>query len=115
LLPANVGKALSLDIQGKRAEGLALLHRTENRIVERGVSDSESLYKVAEAYAVLGDKESALRMFRRTIEGGFFPYPYFERDPLLANIRTEPEFQRLMNQARERYEQFRARFFPAPS
>jgi serine/threonine protein kinase/tetratricopeptide (TPR) repeat protein len=112
LLPANVGKALSDDIKGNRAEGLALLRETEHRIVERGVSDSESLYKVAQAYAELGDKDSALRMFRRTIEGGFFPYPYFERDPLLQNIRNEPEFQRLMKQARERYDQFRARFFP---
>ena len=115
LLPATVGKALSYHIQGKRAEGLALLHQTENRMVERGVGDAESMYKVAQAYAVLGDKVSALRMFRRTIEGGFFPYPYFQRDPLLQNIRNEPEFQRLMTQARERYEQFRARFFPAPS
>jgi serine/threonine protein kinase/TolB-like protein/tetratricopeptide (TPR) repeat protein len=113
LLPAAVGKALSLDIQGKRAEGLALLRETEHRIVERGVSDAESLYKVAQAYAVLGDTDSALRMFRRVIEGGFFPYPYFVRDPLLQNVRNEPEFQRLMNQARERHEQFRARFFPA--
>ena len=115
LLPANVGKALSLHIQGKNEQGLALLHGTENRIVERGVGDAESMYKVAQAYAVLGDKASALRMLRRTIEGGFFPYPYFQRDPLLQNIRKEDEFQRLMNQARERYEQFRARFFPAAS
>ena len=115
LLPANVGEALSFHIQGKNAEGLALLHQTENRIVERGVGDAESMYKVAQAYAVLGDKPSALRMFRRTIESGFFPYPYFQRDPLLQNVRNEPEFQRLMNQARERYEQFRARFFPTPS
>jgi len=111
LLPANVGKALSDEIKGNRQEGLALLRETERRIVEKGVSDSESLYKVAQAYAVLGDKESALRMFRRVIEGGFFPYPYFERDPLLENIRHEPEFAQLMRQAKERYEQFRARFF----
>jgi serine/threonine-protein kinase len=111
LLPANVGKALSYDIQGKRQQGLALLRETEHRIVERGVGDAESLYKVAQAYAVLDDKVSALRVFRRTIEGGFFPYPYFERDPLLQNIRNEPEFKQLMKQARERYEQFRTRFF----
>jgi tetratricopeptide (TPR) repeat protein len=111
LLPANVGKALSYDIQGKRQQGLALLRETEHRIVERGVGDAESLYKVAQAYAVLDDKISALRVFRRTIEGGFFPYPYFERDPLLQNIRNEPEFKQLMKQARERYEQFRTRFF----
>jgi len=111
LLPANVGKALSDEIKGDREAGLRLLHETESRINERGVSDAESMYKVAQAYAVLGDKVSALRMFRRTIEGGFFPYPYFVRDPLLNNIRNEPGFETLLKQARERHEQFKARFF----
>jgi hypothetical protein len=75
------------------------------------VGDAESLYKVAQAYAVLGDRASAILMLHRTIEGGFFPYPYFERDPLLNNIRKEPEFEMLMKEARERHERFRKQFF----
>jgi serine/threonine protein kinase/TolB-like protein len=110
-LPANVGKALSYDIHGDRKKGLDLLHATEKRILDSGVADSEGLYKVAEAYALLGDKSSAMLMFHRTIEGGFFPYPYFEHDPLLDNIRNEPEFGVLMREAREQYEQFKAKFF----
>jgi serine/threonine protein kinase/Flp pilus assembly protein TadD len=113
VLPADVGKALSHGIQGERLKGLDLLHATEKRILDSGVSDAEGLYKVAQAYAVLGDKGSAMLMFHRTVEGGFFPYPYFERDPLLDNIRSEPEFGVLMSEARERYEQFRARFSAA--
>jgi hypothetical protein len=88
-----------------------LLHATENRILESGVSDAESLYKVAQAYAMLGDKSSAIRMFHNTVEGGFFPSPYFERDPLIDNLRQEPRFIELMAQARARHEQFKARFF----
>jgi hypothetical protein len=49
-------------------------------------------------------------MLHRTIEGGFFPYPYFQRDPLLDNIRQEAEFGVLMSEARERYEDFKTRF-----
>jgi hypothetical protein len=113
LLPANVGKELSLGISGDPGKGLNLLEETEARILHSGVSDAESLYKVAQAYGVLGDKVSALRMLRRTIEGGFFPYPYFERDPLLNNVRQEPDFTTLMNQARQRYLQFEMRFFPS--
>ena len=52
---------------------------------------------MAQAYAVLGDKVSALHMLRHSIEGGFFCYPYFEHDPLLQNLRDEPEFQSLMS------------------
>ncbi len=115
LLPARIGKALSDGIRGNDAPGLALLHATEGQIVESGAGDAESMYKVAEAYAVLGDKASALLMLHRTIEGGFFPYPYFERDPLLNNIRHEAEFGMLMKEAQERHDRFKARFSnPSP-
>jgi hypothetical protein len=60
---------------------------------------------------VLGDKASALHMLRHSIGGGFFSYPYFVSDPLLQNLRNEPEFQNLMNQALHRHEQFKASFF----
>jgi serine/threonine protein kinase/TolB-like protein/Tfp pilus assembly protein PilF len=111
LLPADVGKALSDSIKHDNAAGLKLLHQTEDRIEALGVSDAEGIYKVAQAYAVLGDKVSALHMLRHSIGGGFFCYPYFVRDPLLQNLRNEPEFQTLLSQARERHEQFKTRVF----
>jgi serine/threonine protein kinase/TolB-like protein len=111
LLPAMVGKALSYSIKHDNADGLKLLQQTEDKIEERGVTDPEGIYKVAEAYAVLGDKTSALHMLRHSIGGGFFCYPYFERDPLLQSLRGEPEFQSLINQARQRHEQFKTAFF----
>ena len=111
LLPANVGKALSYSIKHEDARGLKLLHETEDRIEDLGVTDAEGIYKVAQAYAVLGDKVSALHMLRHSIGGGFFCYPYFVRDPLLQNLRTESEFQTLMNQARQRHDEFKQKFF----
>jgi eukaryotic-like serine/threonine-protein kinase len=111
VLPVNVGKALSYSMKHDNARGLKLLEETEEKIEERGVSDAEGLYKVAQAYAVLGDKASALHMLRHSIAGGFFCYPYFERDPLLQNLRGEPEFQKLMNEARQRHDQFKTTFF----
>ncbi len=111
LLPAAVGKALSDSIKHDQAGGLKLLQQTESKIDERGVSDAEGIYKVAQAYAVLGDKVSALHMLRHSIGGGFFCYPYFERDPLLRSLRGEPEFQTLMKQAQQRHDQFKTAFF----
>src|ERR1700677_44031 len=104
LLPADVGKALSYSIKQDNTAGLELLRQTEGKIEERGVSDAEGIYKVAQAYAMLGDNHSALHMLRHSIGGGFFPYPYFVRDPLLLNLRNESEFQTLMNQALQRHE-----------
>jgi TolB-like protein len=111
LLPADVGRALSYSIRRDNARGLKLLRQTEGKIEERGVSDAEGLYKVAEAYAVLGDKTSALHMLRHSIGGGFFCYPYFLRDPLLESLHDEPEFQTIMKQALRRHEEFKTTFF----
>jgi serine/threonine protein kinase/TolB-like protein len=111
LMQAAIGKALSYAISKDNAAGLALLRRTEEKIEKLGVSDAEGIYKVAQAYAVLGDRASSLRMLRRSVEGGFFCYPYFESDPLLSNLRKEGGFAEIMAQARERHEQFKARFF----
>jgi hypothetical protein len=66
---------------------------------------------VAQAYAVLGDKASALRLLQRSIDGGFFCYPYFLRDPLLDNLRNQPAFQHQMEEARHRHEEFKTKFF----
>jgi eukaryotic-like serine/threonine-protein kinase len=111
LLPAKIGKALSNSMNGHRAAALALLRQTEQEMEERGVGDAEGMYKVAQAYAVLGDSSSSLHMLSHTIEGGFFCYPCFLTDPLLDGIREEPQFERLLAEARERHEQFKARFF----
>jgi hypothetical protein len=75
------------------------------------VTDPEGIYKIVQAYAVLGDKASALHMLRHSIGGGFFCYPYFVRDPVLQKIRNQPDFQTLMSQARQRHEEFKTSFF----
>jgi hypothetical protein len=75
------------------------------------VGDSEAIYKLAQAYAALGDKDSALRMLRLSIENGFFAYPYFASDPLLDRLRQEREFETLMQKARERHDAFQQAFF----
>ena len=111
LLPAMVGRALSYSIQHDKISGLKLLEHTESQIDEHGVADPEGMYKVAQAYAVLGDKTSALHMLRHSIGGGFFCYPYFMHDPLMKNLHDEPDFQRLMEQARQRHEGFKSAFF----
>jgi serine/threonine protein kinase len=110
LLPAQVGKAIAEAIRHRNQDGLAILREAEARIIEKGVADAEGIYKVSQAYAVLGDTASALRMFRRTIDGGFFCYPYFLNDPLISNLRGEPGFDSLLDEARRRHEAFKAKF-----
>lgn len=110
-LYTEIGKALSDSIAHRNLDGLEILHAAENKIHERGVGDPEAMYKIAEAYSVLGDKSAALQVLRRSVEGGFFSYPYLANDPLLDTVRKEPEFADILNIARRRHEAFRARFF----
>jgi serine/threonine protein kinase/Flp pilus assembly protein TadD len=110
LLPAQVGKALSYSIAHRNAVGHKLLRNLESRINERGVTDAELLYKIAQAYAVLADKPSALRVLQRSIEGGFFCASYFETDPLLSTLHKDPKYEELLRQAHDRQQQFERRF-----
>ncbi len=110
-LYTQIGMAFSDSIAHKDADGLEILRGLENRIRERGVGDPEAMYKIAQAYAVLGDRAAALRVLRLSIENGFFAYPYFTSDPLLQNLRDEPEFAQLIKIAQARHEAFQRAFF----
>jgi TolB-like protein len=110
-LYAQIGKALNEAIRHQEANGLEILHTVEGKIKDRGVGDPEAVYKLAQAYAVLQDKISALRALRSSVESGFFSYPYLTSDPLLNGLRDDPEFERILESARQRHQAFKTRFF----
>lgn len=111
MMQTNIGKALALALTNAPQQGLRHLRETEKIVTARGVNDAEAIYKIAQGYAVLGDKVAALRVLRRSIEGGFFCAPYFIGDPLLENLRGEKEFAVILEIARRRHEEFRRKFF----
>jgi DNA-binding winged helix-turn-helix (wHTH) protein/TolB-like protein/Tfp pilus assembly protein PilF len=110
-LYTQIGKALSDSIGHRAAEGRAILRSAETKIIERGVGDPEAEYKIAQAYAVVGDKAAALSALRRSVESGFFCYPYVAADPLLNSLREENDFPPILELARQRYEAFKRSFF----
>lgn len=111
MLQAQLGKALSYAIANQRAKGADILREAESKIKERGVGDSEAIYKIAQTYAVMGDRVSATRVLGESIEKGFFAYPYFVSDPLLNSLRDEPQFSQLMKKAEARHNAFKKTFF----
>ena len=110
-LYTGIGKALSDSIHQRNTEALDLLNGLERKIRDQGVGDPEGTYKIAQAYAVLGDKISAMRALRMSVESGFFSYPYLAKDPLLNDLRREPEFDQTLNTARQRHDAFKSAFF----
>src|SRR5262249_52126438 len=97
-------------IRQERPKGLDILRETEAKVDRRGVGDPEAIYKIAQAYAVLGDKSSALRVLARSVGDGFFSYPYIVSYPLLNSLHNYPKFNPILASARERHEKFRRAF-----
>ena len=58
------------------------------------------MYKMAQAYAQLGDRESAIRLLRRAIELNFYPYSYFVAI-VPEPVRREPDDSRGNGLARQ--------------
>jgi TolB-like protein len=110
LFQAALGEAFADAIRRRYAEGSRTLLQIEARIEERGVADPEAMYKIAQAFAVLGQRQEGIRTLKLAIQGGFFCYPYFKTDPLIDNLRKEPEFETLLETARQRHDEFLARF-----
>lgn len=110
-LYTRIGKALSYAIKNQKDVALGVLRDVEREIEQKGVGDSEAIYKVAQAYAVLGERSSALRVLRRSIETGFFCYGYLKSDPVLESLRAEPEWNSVLEIARNRHESFQRAFF----
>ena len=110
-LYTEIGRAFSLALGGETRKGLNLLKGTEAKMEARGVTDAEAMYKIAQAYSILGDKSSAIRMLSRSIDAGFFCYPFINGDPLIESLRHEAEYVTLLNKARKLHEDFKSRFF----
>jgi DNA-binding winged helix-turn-helix (wHTH) protein/TolB-like protein/lipopolysaccharide biosynthesis regulator YciM len=111
MLQAQTGKAVSYAIIHDQANGLKLLREAEIKIQQRGVMDAEATYKMAQAYAILGENDSALRMLRRSVENGFFPHSYMMSDPLLDSLHGRPGFAEIMQLAERRQAAFKSKFF----
>lgn len=110
-LLSQIGEVLRLAMEGDNRKGLELLKSIESKLEKDPHGDGELSYKLAECYSVLEDSESALRLLKKSIDQGFFCYPYFISDPLLNNIRGNPQYDSLIEVARQRHQRFKQTFF----
>jgi hypothetical protein len=57
---------------------------------------------VAEFYAVLGDAPKAIDWLSRAVRNGDERIEWFRKNPLLASIRNDPSFQRIIDSIQAR-------------
>ena len=95
---------LGYALQGKNE--LALIPMKEE-IEKYCWNDPEIPGFIAGWYALLNEKDEALKWLERAISRGWINYPFFaEIDPFLENIRGEERFKKLMKRVKKEWENF---------
>ena len=72
--------------------------------------DGDTAYWRGGIYCMLGDKRQALTWLRRAVELGNHNYPWFQRDKNYQKLLGDPEYGRIMEEVRGRWEEYRREF-----
>jgi hypothetical protein len=82
---------------GEEADRLA--HEAETTVPAE--SDAEFLYYHGALFADCGKKQAALRLLQGAVGQNYCAYSNLLLDPMLRKVRTAPEFNKLLNSAKE--------------
>ena len=94
-------------LSGDYEMGLAVIRKS----AEYGSSDSEQLYHSANIHGLLGDEAGTIALLKKSVDGGFFCYPFMLTDTFLDSVRDNPEFKILLEKAKIKHLAFKKRFF----
>ncbi len=75
------------------------------------IADPEPIYYLASDFALLGDKKGCLKALQQAVDGGYFNYPAMLRQSDFDSMRDDPEFQKVLEDAKEKHLAFKKRFF----
>jgi serine/threonine-protein kinase len=103
---AQAALASFLAARGDRKRAAALIHEIE----AAGDLDHHVTYSLGAAYAQLGDLAQAVRWLERAGASGFPCVPWFERDPLLAPLRSDARYPTLIADLERRVDEFRQKY-----
>jgi serine/threonine-protein kinase len=85
---------------GARDRGAALL---KDDTLAAAEADSEMAYRLATYFAVDGDSSEALHWLRRAIYLGNENYPWFQKNPAWNNLRTNADFERILEDLKKAF------------
>ena len=94
--------AIRAHVLGRPEEALGYVRKLET--LNPAESDSEHWYLISNVNALLGQRDACIAAARRAVEGGFFCYPTFVRDPFFESVRDDAEFQSIVQLAKEKHE-----------
>jgi tetratricopeptide (TPR) repeat protein len=74
------------------------------------VIDGDVAYWMGGIYALLGERAPALAWLRRAVELGNHNYPWFQKDKNYDTIRSDPEYQKILDGVRQHWEEYKLDF-----
>jgi tetratricopeptide (TPR) repeat protein len=94
---ARFGEIVNFAIQGNR-DGLLAALTPEVQNAARQVEYFSRL--LADCCALAGADAEAIHWLENDIRLGFFNYPFLVRDPFLSGLKDNPQFDKILEQAR---------------
>lgn len=103
-------RALLYSLKQQNNEGIKVLNQIVEQRQRQGHSDGEMTYKIAQLYAISKDQKQALQQLELSLKQGFFPFQYWLRDPAMDELKELPEFEKLVEKAKQRHLAFARKF-----
>lgn len=100
-------------LEGRVAEGLALLQAVDQIRGRLRIPDGEWTFKEAEAYALLGNADRGVDCATRAFVQGFSCAAWYERSPFLGKVRQHPRWPMLLRNVKERQAVLQGTFPPS--
>jgi tetratricopeptide (TPR) repeat protein len=94
--------ALLLALEGRKAEAL---REMDAEALKYSAATTRAALDAAEFYSILGETDKALEALDRAVRLGDERAEWFQRDPLLKNVREHPRFKQIIESLAYRREQ----------
>jgi len=95
-------QAMFLARRGERGPALECVHKAQESPLSFGHAH-HTHHQIADAYAVLGEIDKAMAWLEHSARTGNPCWPFFQADPHLQNLRSDPRFQRLVAELEREY------------
>ena len=106
---APAGLALIAALEGRFSEAEAAIP-ADHLELEKLRTSFHAFRCYAQIYGLQGKSAETVRWLRRSMEMGMQNYPRLLRDPLLARVRSSPDFVQFMAELKQRYEAIEREF-----
>ena len=106
----RLSEIFDLILEGRKEEAWKKLREFDQERIGMREPDGEFTIRLAEAYALMGDRASAMEMASRAFARGFGCTTWYERSPMLEPLRGLPKWKALIQHLRERQSLMEERF-----